>query len=462
MIYSSLPFIFLFLPASLLIYHAAPKKIHNGVMMLLSMAFCASFSVKFLWFVMIYVLLNYIAGLIIEELRMKRQNSWAAAPLSGMVFADILLLMTYRSEHMAWLRSGLKLDRAFFPVGISFMTLSAIGYLLDIYRRRQKAERNIIRFSLYMMMFPRLIMGPPVRYRSFQKSLRNRNEGLDSIGLGFTVFVKGLAKKVICADMLYSLYSSVKSIEVQEVSAFTAWLGATAYLMCFYFTLSGFADMGTGLGYCFGFRLPQSFNYPLFSAKVRTFAAKWHIQLIQWFRRYVTKPLTELGNGSTMYRRIIYISAWGIAGLWYKPDPNGLLWGLMIGTAVIAEHGLGRLKLLKATGVIYTYLVTIICTVIFMGDSLMYSLRYLIAMAGGNGVILGDDFGYFFKSYIVIMLLGAYVSTSLFKNMMIRSGMSRVSRFVEKVSPVMITGLFLLCTVMISVTGSSGFILFRL
>ena len=134
---------------------------------------------------------------------------------------------------MAWLRSGLKLDRAFFPVGISFMTLSAIGYLLDIYRRRQKAERNIIRFSLYMMMFPRLIMGPPVRYRSFQKSLRNRNEGLDSIGLGFTVFVKGLAKKVICADMLYSLYSSVKSIEVQEVSAFTAWIGASAYLMCF-------------------------------------------------------------------------------------------------------------------------------------------------------------------------------------------------------------------------------------
>ena len=336
-----------------------------------------------------------------------------------------------------------------------------MGTLIDVYFGKLKAEKNIVKFGLYIMFFPRLIMGPVLRYSSFIKMLENRRDGLNEIGIGFTVFVKGLVKKVIAADSLYMLYSAVRDIDIETMTALTAWIGITAYMLCLYFTLSGFSDMGIGIGYCFGFRFPQSFNYPLFSTKIRYFTTRWHIQIIQWFRRYITKPLSSQFNNKVI-KKLIFIAVWGLFGFWYTFSINGALWGLIIGSAVTVENHFSNAKILNITGIIYTFLVTVIASVFLSGENISYSLKYLLVMLGGNRAFADSISFYFIKSYIVILLISVYAATSLFRNLMMRSGKNWIRNAVIVVSPAIVLALMIVCTIMISYSGSSEMILLRL
>ena len=293
------------------------------------------------------------------------------------------------------------------------------------------------------------------------KILRSRKPDLSDIGVGLTIFVKGLAKKVIAADTLYMLFEAVRMNGIRNMSSLTAWLGVIAYVMCLYFTLSGFADMGTGAGYCFGLRLPQSFNYPLFSMKIRYFAARWHVHVIQWMRRYVTKPFVSRSR-NRIIRKLIFIFVWGILGFWYTFSINGLIWGILIGGSIVVETRLGKQKMLNVTGVIYTFLAITVFTVFFFGDSLSYSLRYLLIMIGG-GHGFADAFSlYLLKSYIVVLLITMYASTDLFRNMIMRSGRSALKTAVTVVTPVAVLGLLIVCTALISYGGISEMLLIKL
>ena len=459
MIYSSLLFIYGFLPVSMLIYHLSPKKSQPAVILGLSAAFSAMIGLRYLAFVSIYVLINYAFTRLIGHYRSKKEISLAV--LSFAVFCDIISLFVFRTELFSEVRLSLGFPEDFFPIGISFLALSAIGMLVDVYSGKIEPERNIILFLLYMIFFPRLIMGPILRYNSFRKAMEGRKTDLSEIGVGLTIFVKGLAKKIIAADTLYQLYTAAHSTSLKEMSSLTAWLGMTAYVMCLYFTLSGFADMGTGVSYCFGIKMPQSFNYPLFSTKIRYFAARWHIQLIQWMRRYVTKPLFSHFSNNIL-RRMIYIGVWGLFGFWYTFSANGLIWGLLLGAGITLENKLSSAKLLNVTGIIYTFFAVMICFVFFSGESPSYSLRYIGVMAGG-GANFADTFSlYLLKSYIVVLLIGMYASTDLFKNMMMRSGKNKVRTAVSVISPVMVLSLLIVCTALISYSGSSEMILVRL
>lgn len=459
MLYSSLLFIYGFLPVSLLIYMITPENLKKNVLFLLSMIFCTLNSLKFLVFMLVYIAVNYIAGMFIWVLREKK--SLSAIPLFVGTAFDLTMIFMFRTEAFSSLKNNLNIPDEFFPVGISFFTLSAVGYLIDIFRKRMRAERDFICFGLYIMMFPRIIMGPVIRYKTFKKMLKNRKSDLDDIGMGFTIFVKGLVKKVIAADTMYMLYTAVKSVDIWKMPALNAWLGMTAYLLCLYFMLSGFADMGTGVGYCFGFRFPQSFNYPVFSTKIRTFAANWHVHIIYWFRRYFSKLLCELCR-RRVYKKIIYILAWCMVGFWYRFDINGLLWGFFIGLSVLTENVLGRMKILKATGIIYTYAVTMICAVFLAGENISYSLNYLLAMLGGNRMFADSQTLYLLKYYIVLLLVCMYFSTSLFRNMLMRSGRTKLRVLMEIVSPIITVVLLAVCTALISYSGSSGMILMTL
>lgn len=460
MTYSSLLFIYGFLPVSLALFYITPAKLKNAVLLVLSMIFCTLISAGFLVFISIYTLVNYLACRLIDNLRVKRRAPAAAVFAVGIIF-DLLMIFLFRTEIFTSLRGRLPLPDSFFPVGISFFTLSAIGTLTDVFSGKIRAERNIISFALYIMMFPRLLMGPVLRYSSFSKILRERRGGLAEMGVGFTLFVKGLAKKVIIADTMYHLYSAVSTLDVRTLPALNAWLGAVAYMLCLYFTLSGVADMGTGIGYCFGFRFPQSFNYPLFSTRVRDLAARWHIQPVHWFRRYVTKPLYSLGAGR-WYRRFIYIIAWGALGAWYTFSANGLVWGLLIGTAVIAERYFSQYKALKTTGLIYTFLLSILCTVFFAGKTLTDSVHYLFAMIGGSGVIADTLTLYLLKSYAVVLLVSMYASTDLFRNMIVRSRRGKMYTAVSVLSPVVVLVLLAVSTALIAYSGASAQMLIRL
>lgn len=452
MIYSSLLFIYGFLPLSLLIYRLAPEKMKNTSLLLLSMVFCALNSLKFLEFMVIYTLINYFAGLFIGKFRNKKKIS--AIPLFLGISADMIMFFMFRTDFLDIFKDKLKIPDAFFPVGVSLITLTAIGYLIDIYKKCIRPEFDIVKFSLYMMMFPLIIMRPVIRYNTFRRMLNDRKVTLCDTGTGLTIFVKGLVKKVIAGDTMYAMYMAVKSVDIWKMSSVNAWLGMTAYLLSLYFTLSGMADMGTGTGYCFGFRFPHSFNYPVFSNKMRDFASNWHVQIIYWFRRYIAKPLYEVGR-SRVYRKIIFISAWCCVGLWYRFDINGLVWGGIIGLAVVLEKYIRRFRILKITGIIYTYVITITAMVFLSCENTGQSFNYILVLLGGNKIFADSLTLYLFKYYIVLILICTYCSTSLFRNMVMRSGKSRIKSVIALLSPAVTLIMLALCTALISYTGSS-------
>ena len=458
MVYSSLLFIYGSFPAALLMYYVTPKKYRSITLLILSILFCGMLSIWYLAAMAVYIAVNYAACHIIGKYV---RRPAAALPFGAAVVFDITMLFVFRTELFTSFQKTIKMPEGFFPLGISFITLSAIGLLVDVYTGRVRGDSDIVTFILYFLYFPKLLMGPLMRFGSFAKTLSNRRYSLRDIGIGMTIFVKGLAKKVIAADSLYMLYKSVTDSGLEDMSALTAWLGITAYVLCFYYTLSGVSDMGTGISYCFGIRLPQSFNYPMFSTRIKYFAARWHIQAVQWFRRYVTKPLSGISRRRWI-RRLIFVAVWGLFGSWYGMSLGGAVWGLIIGAAVLAENKFSRNKALGITGAVYTFIVTAFAGVFMAGSSLRDSFNYLLVMLGGNRIFADSLSLYLTKSYIVILLICVYASTDLFRNMLMRSGRSKLRTAVGAVSPLIVLAFMVLCTILMSYSGASEIMLIKM
>ncbi|NLT10451.1 MAG: hypothetical protein GXY08_13285, partial [Ruminococcus sp.] len=258
MIYSSLLFIYGFLPFALLCYYITPNRHREKTLLVLSTVFCGAMGLCYLGLMLAYTVVNYTACQMIGQ---NRGKPAAAAPFASAMIFDLAAILIFRTKYFIGSYSVIGWPEKLFPVGISFITLAMLGTLIDVYTGRIEEEKNIFRFALYVMFFPKLIMGPVLRYRRFSKALDSRRDGLNEIGIGFTIFIKGLSKKVIVADNLYMLYKAVRSVDISDMSAMTAWLGITAYILCLYFTMSGFSDMGVGISHCFGMRLPQCFSY---------------------------------------------------------------------------------------------------------------------------------------------------------------------------------------------------------
>lgn len=453
MIFSSLLFIYAFLPLSLGIYYISPQKIKTFSLLIISAVFCGTFSIYLPVFMAMYAMWNYAAGLAAEALRKHRPLSVLASVIG--IAGDIAVLVFIRTD----LFSDFSLKNAAVPVGSVFFTLSAIGYIADVCFGKIKPEHNFSKFLLYIIFFPKLLMGPIVSYSKFSRMLGKREKSLSELGIGLTVFIKGLAKKVLFADNLFILYSSVSSMEAESLSALSAWLGVLAYMLCLYFTISGISDMGTGLARCFGFRFTRSFNYPTFSMGINDYCSRWHIPLVRWFSRYIVKPITDITSDNILHYAV-FIMSWGVIGLCYEFSPGKLIWGILIGTAAVVEQILSDSKTLKATAIAYTFAVTSICMVFFMGGSLSYSFHYLLAMFGGNNNLTDPAAFYLLKSYVAVLLVGIYVSTDLFRNLVERTGKNKMRKVVEFTSPIIIPALLAICTALISYNGASEIQLF--
>lgn len=459
MIYSSLLFIYVFLPVCLAVYRFVPDKHRERTLLVMSLVFCAFGGLGYLTIVLMLACLNYAAGLFIDRLR--GRSGYAAVPLVFGVTVDLLIMILFRSGDFSLLAGAFGFRNGVYPIGLAFVVLSGIGYLADIYCDRISAERNMIRFGLYMFMFPRVVMGPLLRYGSFLKIVNNRHYGLNETGTGLIFFVKGLAKKVIIADSLFRLYSAVISVVPDELSVVNAWFGSVAYMLCLYFTLSGYADMGCGLGYCFGYKLPQSFNYPLFTNKLRFFAARWHIQVVRWFRKYITGPLSSR-TGNIWLKRLAFTSAWGLFGFWYTFSLNGMIWGFLISAFIIAEGNLHRIKMLNVTGMTITFAALTLFSTFLSGSTPDYSFRYLRAMVGGNRLFADSLTMYLLRYYLVIVLVSVYASTDLFRNMMVRSVRGKVRDAFYAAVPAVTVALLVICTALMVYNGRSDMLLMRL
>jgi alginate O-acetyltransferase complex protein AlgI len=403
MVFSSQIFLFIFLPFALLGYYLVRKDFRNYYLLLISLAFFAWTGKKFLLILLVFILINYLFGLLLSY--MKRYGIWTnravlfvglAANLSLLVYFKYLNFFTITINNLTG--KDLPLKEIPLLLGISFFTFSAISYLLDIYFERIIPAKNPLDFALYMSFFPKLIQGPISRFGDIIPQIKDRNSSSAKFADGAYRFVAGLAKKMIVADQLGVIVDQIFTNPANQNSTAIAWLGAISYAMQIYFDFSGYTDMAIGLGKMFGFDLAENFNYPYISKSISEFWRRWHITLGSWFRDYVFYPLEYNRRKTTTLRQETNVlMVFLLTGLWHGAAWNFVIWGLWHGLFISLEYFLKSRKIKLKLPVFIKYLATMLILtlgwVLFRSKDLSYAMQYLGVMFGflrplGSGITL--------------------------------------------------------------------------
>lgn len=419
MLFSSIPFLYYFLPCVILLYLIAPRFLKNTVLLLSSLVFYAWGEPKYVIWMILSIILGYVFGLLIEKYRKKGNHRLAKLFMILSVTSSLAVLGYFKyadffiSNINAVTGRSIPLLKIALPVGISFYTFQILSYTVDVYRGDVAAQKNPIDLATYVALFPQLIAGPIVRYSDIAEQLRNRNHSFEKISAGMSRFIIGLSKKILIANFLGELCDTFKASGDKSVLFF--WLYAIAYTLHIYFDFSGYSDMAIGLGKIFGFDFLENFNYPYISGSVTEFWRRWHMSLSSWFKEYVYIPLG--GNRKGLTRQLVNISiVWALTGLWHGASWNFVVWGVYYGIILIIEK-LGLLKLLKkcpaAIGHIYSLIIIVTGWVIFAVDDLGQAVHYIGMMLGSSGVFAGDDFMYYFGTRVWLLIACAIGSTPL-------------------------------------------------
>ena len=415
MLFSSIPFLYYFLPLTLLCYFLAPRRAKNAVLLLFSLVFYAWGEPKYVLFMVASILQGYLFGRLVEKYRNYPRRSKLFLTVS-VLFS--LLLLGYCKYADFFIRSfnavtglSVPLLRVALPIGISFYTFQILSYVVDVYRGTVAAQRNLIDLGTYIAMFPQLIAGPIVRYADIEPQLKERRSTPDMIAAGAQRFVLGLAKKVLIANVLYQLITVYKS--TTQPSVLYSWMYAAAYMLHIYFDFSGYSDMAIGLGKIFGFHFAENFNYPYISRSATEFWRRWHMSLGSWFRDYVYIPMG--GNRVAPARRYFNILVvWVLTGLWHGADWNFVLWGLFFAVFLIMEKGflLKPLQKLPVLSHFYTLLLVAVSFVIFDSAGLSEAATHLGRMFGAGGIpLVTGEALYYLGSYAVTFIIAIIGAT---------------------------------------------------
>lgn len=416
MLFSSIPFLYYFLPCVLLLYFLTPKKLKNAVLLLSSLVFYA-------WGEPIYVLLmifsvvsGYILGLLIEKFREKRLGK-VFLIVSVVISLGLLGYFKYADFFIANFNAvfglSVPLLRIALPIGISFYTFQLLSYTIDVYRGTVAAQRNFITLAAYIALFPQLIAGPIVRYADVAAQLTSRTHSFDKIALGIRRFVLGLAKKILIANALGELCDIFRASGDKSVLFY--WLYAVAFTLHIYFDFSGYSDMAIGLGKIFGFDFMENFRFPYISASITEFWRRWHISLGSWFRDYVYIPLGGNRVGKAKWLRNIFI-VWLLTGFWHGAAWNFIVWGLLFAVLLVVEklwlqRPLQKTKVIKH---IHVLLIVILSFVIFNATDMRQALSDLGAMFGAGSIpFYSAEWSYYLRSYAVILGLAVLGATPL-------------------------------------------------
>ena len=387
MVFSSISFLFVFLPLLLAVYFLLPARLREGrnlVLLLFSLFFYGYGGPRFLLLMLLSIAVNYAGGLLAAP-DQRRRRLW-----TGLVTAVNLGLLGwfkyagFLGANLNRIWTGLPVPEVALPIGISFFTFQGLSYVLDVYRGEAAAERNPLRVALYISLFPQLVAGPIVRYTTVADEIRNRRETLDAFTDGAVRFLFGLGKKMLLANQLGLLADQVYATRPEFLTTALAWLGAAAYTGQIYFDFSGYSDMAIGLGRMFGFHFLENFNYPYLSQSITEFWRRWHISLSTWFRDYLYIPLG--GNRCAHWKHIRNILVvWALTGLWHGAAWNFLCWGLYFGLLLLGEkYGWGRIleRAPAALRHLYAMVLIVVSWVLFRAETLDYAVRFLQAMAG--------------------------------------------------------------------------------
>ncbi|MBQ6839184.1 MAG: MBOAT family protein [Oscillospiraceae bacterium] len=460
MLFSSIPFLYYFLPAVLAVYFLVPKSCKNGVLLISSLVFYAWGEPKYAFLMIATIALFYGCGLAIGR---SRQQKWKKFWLIVSITVSLGLLAVFKyadffvDSFNAVTGLSIPLLKLALPIGISFYTFQCLSYTIDVYRGTAQVQKNPISFGAYVALFPQLIAGPIVRYVDVARELDSRTHSWEDFYLGLRRFLVGLGKKVLVADQFALLAQLFRQSD--EKSVLFYWMYAIAFTLNIYFDFSGYSDMAIGLGRILGFRFVENFDYPYLSGSVTEFWRRWHISLGSWFRDYVYIPMG--GNRVKRSRWVLNIlTVWMLTGLWHGAAWNFVLWGLGFAVLLLLEKWVPKMKALPgALRHIYVLLAVVISFVLFNAEGVAQAGADLAGMFGFGGIpAVTAETLYYLRSYAPLFVAGIVGATPLIRNTGNRIVQTRAGKVLQWVWMVL---LLLVCTAYLVDGSFSPFLYFR-
>ena len=449
MLFSSIPFLYYFLPAVLILYFLVPRALKNTVLLLSSLLFYAWGEPMYVFLMIGTILLFYVCGILIGRSKtQKGKKLWLI--VSVVISLGLLGYFKYAdffiSNFNAATGLSVPLLRLALPIGISFYTFQCLSYTIDVYRGNAQVQKNPISFGAYVTLFPQLIAGPVVRYVDVARELDHRTHSWDNVALGLRRFMVGLGKKILFANSFGQLTAIFRDSGDKSVLFF--WIYAIAFTLQIYFDFSGYSDMAIGLGRIFGFHFIENFDHPYMSSSIAEFWRRWHISMGSWFRDYVYIPMggNRVSKGRWLFNTLV---VWMLTGLWHGAAWNFVLWGLLYALFLVIEKWIPGIKKLPAAvrhG--YTLLIVVLGFVLFNATDLSQALGDIGGMFGFGGVPFSSaETWYYLRSYGVLFILGMVGVTPLVRDTVTRLSQGKhTGKVVAVLEPLVLIGILLVCT----------------
>ena len=415
MVFSSILFLFYYLPFVLIIYFISPRKYRNLVLFLSSLLFYSWGEPRYIWIMLFSTVVDYTCGKRVHFYKKKNHISKAKLWLGLSIFTNLGLLAFFKYSDFLianvnnLFNTTIPLLGLALPIGISFYTFQTMSYTIDVFRGETKVQNSIISFGTYVTLFPQLIAGPIVRYQTVADEIDNRVETFDLFGEGVKRFILGMGKKVLLANSIGQIWANISAGDISTLPTLTAWIGILAFAFQIYFDFSGYSDMAIGLGKMFGFNFLENFNYPYMSRSITEFWRRWHISLGTWFKEYLYIPLGGNRVSKWMNIRNILI-VWMLTGIWHGASWNFALWGLYFGVILIIEKFVLKEYLEKLPSFfrrLYTLSLILISWVIFAFDSFSDGLDYIKVLfnSNGGGLYNGNSLYLLYTNIILFIIL---------------------------------------------------------
>ena len=462
MLFTSISFLYYFLPTIIILYFITPKKYRNYILLIFSIIFYMYGEPKYVILMLVEILVAYFGALLIDKYKSKE-----IFLITIIIHIGLLCVFKYTDLFIGTINSIFKTNISFLnialPIGISFYTFQILSYVIDVYRGKVKVQRNILKLATYVSLFPQLIAGPIVRYETICDELDNRDETIEKFSLGIRRFIIGLAKKVLIANMLGELCTKFSLVDERSVLFY--WIFAISYMLQVYFDFSAYSDMAIGLGKMFGFTFLENFNYPFISKSITEFWRRWHISLSSWFKDYVYIPLGGSRKGTLKLVRNILI-VWFLTGIWHGAAYNFILWGLFIGVFLVIEKlWLSKYisKLPKFLRNIYVLFIIMISFIMFNAGSINEAFFNIKGLFGLNKEVFINNYTiYYLKSYLVVLIIAIFGATPLFKNIIEKLKKSKcLNKIINILEPIFLVILLLLVTAYLIDSSYNPFLYFR-
>ncbi len=473
MLFTSIVFLYYFLPLLLFLYFISGKKIRNYILLVFSLLFYAWGEPKLVFLMMIMVFVNYTVGILIDKEKSIDDNSKKAKIILVIgVIANLAILGYFKYSMFimesinALLNTTFTVKTVKLPIGISFFTFQAMSYIIDVYRNDGKVQKNLGNLMLYISLFPQLIAGPIVRYSTVDDQIRDRNETVALFESGINRFVIGLGKKILLANNMAVIADKAFNLVANgtEISVAFAWAGILCYTLQIFFDFSGYSDMAIGLGRMFGFEFIENFNYPYIAKSIGEFWRRWHISLGSWFRDYVYIPLG--GNRRSPVRNIFNLSVvWFLTGLWHGANWTFVLWGCYFGVFIIIERYILKDLVEKVPDrlrVCITFLLVVLGWVLFRANSLNAAVEYYSILFGfGDNPLVDSNLDLFIYEYGIMFLIAMFATTPFAKNLVTKVFTNKDSTLFMVCEFAFLIGIMYICTTSLVASNFNPFIYFN-